>query len=111
MIFGKLLLVLLAAHAFFDYPGQGPFLSAGKNRKITPHKWIHWWQLMAAHACIQAGAVCYFTGSLWLGLAEGVIHFATDTAKCEGWIGELQDQGIHIGCKVLWVLMVMWGVR
>ena len=40
------------------------------------------------------------TNSLLLGLVETTNHWLTDFAKCEGWIGMHQDQGIHISDKV-----------
>ena len=109
MIFCKMLLYMLALHAVADFPAQGPFLSAGKNRRETPYgSWIPWYYLMASHAVIHAGAVLWITNSLTCALAESVIHFATDTAKCEGKISNRTDQGIHIGCKVLWATLTVW---
>jgi hypothetical protein len=46
--------------------------------------------------------VAVITGVWWLGLAEMVLHWVTDYAKCEGWIGFHTDQGVHVGSKLLW---------
>lgn len=110
MIFCKLLLYMLALHCLADFPLQQDFLSKGKNRKLTTYgSWIPWYHLMAAHAIIHAGAVLWITNSLTCALAEFAIHFSTDTLKCEGKISSRTDQGIHVGCKVLWAaLAVIW---
>lgn len=107
MIFCKMLLYLLAIHCLLDYPLQGPFLSAGKNRHTTPYNWVPWYHLMTAHSIIHAGAVLWITNSLSCALAEFVIHFATDTLKCDGKISNRTDQLIHVGCKALWVILAL----
>lgn len=104
----RLLLLLFAAHALCDYPLQGDFLARGKNHK-APLPGVPWYQCLAAHALIHSGAVLLITGSLWLALAELVIHTATDYAKCDGRINFNQDQAIHYGCKVAWVAAFYYG--
>lgn len=105
----RLLLLLFAAHALCDYPLQGDFLARGKNHK-APLPGVPWYQCLAAHALIHSGAVLLITGSLWLALAELMIHAATDYVKCDGRITFNQDQAIHYGCKVLWVAIIFtWG--
>ncbi len=106
----RLIFLMFAAHALCDYPLQGDFLAKGKNRH-TPIPGMAWWQLLTAHALIQAGAVYLITGSLALGLAELVIHWFTDWAKCEKYIDFNQDQAIHYGCKVLWAILVVYEGR
>lgn len=109
MIFSKMLLYMLALHCFMDYPGQGEFLSKGKNRRSSPYKWIPWYHLMASHAIIHAGAVLWITNSLTCALAEAVIHFCTDTLKCEGKISNQTYQISHVLCKVLWAgIVITW---
>lgn len=97
--------LLVAAHALADYPLQGDFLSKAKNR-LSPIPGVPWYQALFAHATIHAGFVGVVTGSLALGLAEFSIHAITDDAKCAGRITYNQDQAIHIGCKVLWVVLL-----
>tara|TARA_X000001316_G_scaffold12129_1_gene5691 strand:+ start:138 stop:476 length:339 start_codon:yes stop_codon:yes gene_type:complete len=99
--------LLIFAHALADYPLQGDFLSKAKNHK-SPIPGVPWWQALAAHSVIHAGAVLLITGSFFLMLAELAIHALTDFAKCSGWIGYNTDQAIHIGCKVLWVAVIWW---
>ena len=97
------LFLLFAGHALCDYPLQGQFLSDSKNRHLSPSG--GWRLSMLAHCLIQAGMVLIVTGSIWFAFGELMAHYATDCAKCEGWITSRQDQLIHYGCKILWVLV------
>lgn len=96
------MILLLAGHALCDYPLQGDFLSRAKNAS-APIPGVPWWQAMWAHCAVHAGMVLLVLGFWWLALAEFVIHFATDHAKCRGRIGYNTDQAIHIGCKFAWL--------
>jgi hypothetical protein len=98
------LLLLFAAHALCDYPLQGDFLARGKNHRASLPG-VPWYQCLGAHALIHAGAVYLITGSIWIGIAELMIHAATDYAKCDGRITFNQDQSIHYACKVVWALL------
>ena len=96
-----MLVLLIAGHALCDYPLQGDFLSKAKNR-FAPIPGVPWWQALTAHAAIHAGMVALVTGLWMLAVAELVIHWLTDDAKCAGRIGYNTDQAIHIGCKLAW---------
>jgi hypothetical protein len=100
------LILLLAGHALCDYPLQGDFLSRAKNA-ANPIPGVPWWQAMWAHAAIHAGMVLLVLGMWPFALAEFVIHFGTDYAKCSGRISYNVDQSIHIGCKVAWLLIAV----
>lgn len=106
--FVTLLFLLLFAHALADYPLQGDFLSQAKNRN-TPIGKVFWPHALGAHAMIHGGFVLLLTGSIWLAIAEVIVHAATDWAKCEQEISLNVDQAIHIACKVLWAAVVIWG--
>lgn len=99
-----LLIALIWAHFLFDYPLQGDFLARAKNR-LAPIPGVPWWNALAAHASIHAGAVAFLTGIIWLGLAELIAHFLIDDLKCRGRIDFNQDQAAHLGCKILWALI------
>lgn len=103
------LLLLFAGHAVCDYPLQGEFLAKAKNRHLNTSG--GWWRDMLAHCIIHAGMVLLITGSVSLALAELVIHYATDCAKCDGWISSSVDQAIHYSCKVAWVLVLFFWAR
>ena len=109
MEFSVLLFNLVFAHMLADYPLQGDFLAKGKNR-TEPIAGVPFAYPLAAHALIHGGFVGLATGSLWLALAETIIHAWVDDAKCRGRIGYHTDQAIHIACKVVWASIVIWGV-
>jgi hypothetical protein len=95
---------LLAAHAVCDYPLQGDFLARAKNH-TAPIPGVPFYQALGAHAFIHGGAVALITGSLWLGLAETILHAAIDYAKCDGRTSLNQDQALHVACKCLWAVL------
>ena len=101
----EILALMIAAHFLADYPLQGDFLAKGKNR-TAPIPGIPFWHPLTAHSVIHGGFVGVITGSLWLGIAETVVHWLTDDAKCRGLISYNTDQAIHITCKIVWVLAV-----
>ena len=105
-----IVLYLFAAHAVCDYPLQGDFLAKGKNA-FAPLPGVPWYQCLLAHSLIHAGAVALITQRWELGLAEFMIHWFTDYAKCAGKLTFNQDQAIHYSCKVLWAIIVLLNVR
>lgn len=102
-----LLFWLLVGHALGDYPIQGDFLAQGKNRNTAIGKNVWPWCL-SAHCFIHAGFVAFITGSIWLGVAEGICHAITDWLKCENKISFNTDQFIHIACKIVWAVIVVY---
>lgn len=104
MTSARLLFFLLVGHALCDYPLQGDFLARGKNHR-APIPGVPWWQCLLAHALIQGGMVTVVTGSLWLGLAEFILHGVIDYGKSEGWYSYNVDQLLHVLSKALWVVM------
>lgn len=101
----KMLFVLLAAHSLADYPLQGDFLANGKNRNTELGK-LFWPYCLSSHALIHGGFVFIITGNIYLGLAESIIHAATDWLKCEKKISMFTDQVIHYLCKIVWVFII-----
>jgi hypothetical protein len=104
MPFIENLFMLLFGHAVADFVLQPEAMGYGKNRNDEIHNKEHslfpvWWYWLTAHSLVHGGVVYLVTNSLVFGIIETVIHWITDYAKCEGWIGMHQDQGIHIGCK------------
>ncbi|KKB08629.1 DUF3307 domain-containing protein [Devosia chinhatensis] len=105
--FLDLFALMVFAHALGDYPLQGEFLSRAKNR-ANPVPGVPWYQALAAHSIIQGGLVGLITGSLWLGLAETVVHALIDDAKCTGKLTFNQDQALHIACKLAWIAILIF---
>jgi hypothetical protein len=104
----EMLIALLVMHMLADYPLQGAFLAEAKNpnTRLGDEFWPY---ALSAHALIQGGGVWLITGSVWLCLAEAMIHALIDMAKCEGLYGMFADQMLHGACKVAWVFAVfLW---
>lgn len=104
MTFIEVFLLLLVAHALADYPLQGDFLARAKNRSAAIPG-VPWYQALGAHAAIHGGFVGIITGLWWVGVLEAAAHAFIDDRKCRGSISFNVDQYLHIGCKVLWVLI------
>ena len=98
------LLLLFAGHALGDFSLQNDFLAKGKNHK-NPIPGFPAWQLLFAHCLVHSGIVFLITGKMWMAIAELVIHYITDWAKCDGRITFNEDQYIHYSCKVLWATL------
>ncbi len=105
------LFLLIVAHALGDFALQSEAMARGKNRHPQPTlsdsggfpAWPYW---LTSHALIHGGAVALVTGVWWLGLAETVLHWLVDYAKCERWIGFHTDQWLHVASKVLWWVLI-----
>ena len=102
--------MLLFAHVVMDYSLQTDWIGKGKNwnfnkwlpEKQTYESGVPWYYIMAAHCIMHGGAVTILTGSVYMGLAETIIHFVADCLKCAKITNIHEDQAIHILCKVLW---------
>ena len=107
---------MVIGHAVGDFPLQGPFLAAGKNRHVKmpdpegePFPGNLWVYCLTAHSLIHAGIVWVITGSALFGLIEFVCHWAIDFGKCEGWTNFTGDQALHILCKVGFAVAIYFG--
>ena len=106
----QIFFALLIAHALFDYPLQGDFLSKNKNRhykdEINNVKglWIH---CLTSHSILHAGSVWLITGSFIIGIMEFVLHWIIDFLKCEGITNFHSDQFLHVLCRILYVI-ILW---
>ena len=114
----ELLFWLLVGHAIADFGLQNDWIARHKSRHFHPPKessqrpdlvWLH---VLTAHTLMHAGLVALFTGSVWLGLAEFVVHSIIDFFKSERKFGFHTDQFLHIGCKVVWcIIAIMCGME
>lgn len=95
------LFLMMCGHAVADYALQSDFIAQAKNHKTELGK-IFWVHVLPAHALVHGLAVYMATGIVWLGMAESLIHAATDYAKSDGRISLNLDQAIHYGCKLAW---------
>jgi len=101
------LFYLLGWHFTADFALQGDTMAREKNRNLKTdlQKHIPWWHWMLAHSFIHGLGVAVITQSAVLGAAEVACHFVTDFFKCEKKYGINVDQGIHVLCKVLWLVI------
>ena len=106
----QIFFALLIAHALFDYPLQGDFLSRNKNRHYKDENnnvkglWIH---CLTSHSILHAGSVWLITGSFVIGIMEFVLHWVIDFLKCEGITNFHTDQFLHVLCRILYVI-ILW---
>lgn len=105
-LFIALLFLLVVGHALADYPLQGEFLATAKDHKTQVGRHIWPWAL-SFHAMIHGGLVYAITGVAWIGLLEVAVHAGIDWAKTHNYITFNVDQWLHLGCKVVWVVIVL----
>jgi len=93
-----------------DFSLQNDTMALEKNRHSTTplQKAVPWYYWLGAHALIHGGMVYYITGYQVLGIAETVIHAFIDFGKCEKWFSIHVDQVLHILCKVVWYVLVLY---
>lgn len=103
--FLELFFLLCIGHAFADYPMQSDFIANAKNHTTELGR-MYWKWVLPSHGLIHALPVYIVTGSFVLSLGEFVAHSIIDWLKCDGRIGFNTDQLLHIGCKVLWVVLL-----
>lgn len=103
----ELLIALVGMHFLCDYVFQTDAIATGKNRHLDSAKFgVNWYYWMSSHAITHGFGVGILTGSVWLGLAETVLHWIIDAGKCEKVYGLHTDQVLHFGCKLLWVVII-----
>ena len=112
------LFALVIGHAVADFALQTDFIAIAKNphanldrffgkEGVPPHVWI--WAL-GAHSLIHSAAVWLITGSVVLAAVEAVLHWLIDYANSEGLTNFSVDQLLHIGCKLLYAVLIATGV-
>lgn len=110
-----LFFALMIGHDIADFPLQPAEMASGKNRnkpidmsKVPlGQKPIRvWWHYLTAHALIHSGAVWLVTGMAWFALAEFVLHWVIDFAKCDNRTNPHQDQALHVACKVVYCIVI-----
>ncbi len=113
-----LLFLLMCGHALADFSLQTEWVATNKNRHVRdqypPEKragmQVIWPYLLTAHSLHHGLMVYLITQRFSLGLAETLVHWLSDFAKCESWFGFHADQFVHAAFKVIWVLLIVWQV-
>ena len=103
-LFLCLTFMMFCWHAVADYSLQSDFIANAKNPNTEVGK-VFWTHVLTGHALVHAGGVFMITHSLTLGIAEFVLHWLTDLAKCNNRISLDTDQRIHYGSKILWAVI------
>ncbi len=99
---------LVVAHFVIDYPLQGDTTAIRKSRHCKlPDIGVPWYYWMTAHALMHAGGVMLILGNLQLAIAEFIAHFVIDSLKCEKIFNIHVDQILHLGCKIMWVMLLL----
>lgn len=103
----EMLSLLVVGHALADYPLQSDILAKGKNT-VNPLPDMNPWWILFMHSAIHGGFVGVITGSVLYGFMETVWHMIIDNWKCRGKTTFIEDQALHIMCKVMCVIMLHW---
>ena len=97
-------------HALADFPLQGEYLARVKQRSNAV-SFNEWFVALSAHSLIHAGGVWIISGSVLYGLAELFLHWLIDFGKGSGRYGFATDQLLHIGCKAVFVVLMVAGFQ
>lgn len=97
------------SHALADFPLQGDYLARTKQRRQASSV-SEWLIALTAHSLIHAGGVWLISGSVVIAAAELVLHWLIDLGKGEGLYGYVADQGLHLACKVVFVVVLAQGL-
>lgn len=98
----------IVVHALADFPLQGDYIARQKTRRQADTR-SDWIIALIAHCVIHAGGVWLVSGSLVLATTEFVLHGLIDTGKGEEKFGIATDQGLHVACKLAYVLILATG--
>jgi hypothetical protein len=93
-------------HALADFPRQGDYLAKQKTRK-NASSCSEWIMALSARCVIHAGGVWLISGSIGFAAVELIPHALIDLGKVEERYGMAIDQVLHIGCKLMYVLVIL----
>jgi hypothetical protein len=103
----------IIGHAVADFVLQPTAMARGKNRHLVMETlegqknvlfWPYW---MSAHALVHGGIVWFISGNPVMGLAEFILHWIFDFAKCERWTNIHIDQLLHMICKAVYIFLLL----
>lgn len=103
----EIFIALVIGHFVGDYVLQSDVMAIHKSRH-KPHPAVPWYHWLTTHAGVHGAIVWAITGIVWLAVAEIVLHWMIDLAKCEQKTTLNQDQIMHIGCKVGYLGVIAW---
>ncbi len=111
----SLFFLFLCGHALADYALQNEWIATNKNRhfrdtlsaEAQKNMQVIWPHLLTAHSLHHGLLVYLISQNITLGVAETVVHWMIDFAKCERWFGFHTDQALHILSKVVWTVALV----
>lgn len=104
-------LILVAVHFICDYVFQTDAIATGKNKNLDPAKFgVNWYYWLTSHAATHAAGVYLVTGFFWIAVLEFLSHWVIDWLKCEGKLSLHQDQLVHIGFKLFYIVLIVGGL-
>ena len=65
-----------------------------------------WW--MSSHALINGATFYLFTGNIYIGMLETLLHVCIDFAKTENKTNPNIDQILHL-LSIVMYLVILWG--
>jgi hypothetical protein len=97
--------LLVMGHFVGDFALQSDRMAVEKCRGKDQTLAWQWW--LTAHAGIHSFLVAVLSGVVWLGMLEWFLHALIDLGKCRHRFGLGVDQGLHILCKLVYVVMIV----
>lgn len=101
----SLFLTLVMGHFFGDFGLQSDRMACEKCPGQSKTLGWGWW--LGSHAAIHGFIVALVTGVPLLGLAETLVHFLIDLAKCRRVLRLSMDQALHISVKLVWAFVAV----
>ncbi len=100
-------LLLVFAHFLCDFSLQSDRMAQEKQPGHDRTLAWGWW--LTAHAATHGLVVALITAQPLLGLLETLAHALIDWCKGRFRWSMALDQGLHLGCKLVWLLLLIHG--
>lgn len=118
LMLAETLFWLYTSHFICDFSLQTQFMAEGKSPVNGSRLGVPWYWTMLAHSWVHGGGVALATKSTFLGLLEIICHFVVDYTTCiykAKYPHQIfyidHDQLLHLFCKLVWIGLMIAGVR
>lgn len=105
MTLDKVFVLLLLCHQLADQPWQSDLMARAKRGQMDG---CPAWLGLLYHGFMHGALVLLVTQSMVLFVAETLAHAFIDRNKCRGRLNVVEDQLLHVMCKVLWIVYLVW---